>query len=738
MIGKKDNWRLSPNVGFFLAGLSFVFIFMGCVTTRELSITTEPGNSDIKIDGFSRGMSPVETKIEFSSEKSGYNVEIKKEGFLPKSFYLTKEYKGEYLVREDGSKQYLKVVLDPIITLLIHTDPINASVMIDGKAMGVSPVETNLEFNNEKSSYSIDINKEGFLPRSFQFDKSYKGSYLVREEKNKRTIKVPLEKFTKEIHIESDPSNANIFVNNVHVGLTPMKVRLEYGELVKNTVRVGLSGYQSITKVVPMDYRLDNIFFKLPENIERKMAYILSDVSAEDNKLKFKVYYEEAYKDTIEKSPNALQVNRIVQADDINMLLGQMAVSNDYLIFTNISPKNQINTDAYVTRVECLSRTIKGLETLLAGDLKVVPGLLDDSSLKEALTERAYSQLKSLLEAVLQDKGADNYREELKSMNDSISKSYKELIDFSQTEFYSELWAINLRENFKKSKITYADNRWIDSSPAITGDKVYFSSNRNSVDFEIWRVNVGKGSGLTRITNSPYSQDIEPSLNEKADLIAYSSLPLGAKDYQIWSISPEGILPSQLKPGKSPSLCSDKIAFNKKAPGGRYQLWIMNADGSQETLISSNSKSDEMEPSFSPDCKWIAFTSNESGNKDIWIVKADGSSRTQLTTNPSTDMYPVWGKDNNIYFVSNRGLLWGIWRLKPRLTDEEPTEKNISKPMEAAPPAKKEVAGPRKEAAAAAQAQDAASNTLHQDKPHQDKNETKEWIEKIEVKDIIK
>ena len=74
-----------------------------------------------------------------------------------------------------------------------------------------------------------------------------------------------------------------------------------------------------------------------------------------------------------------------------------------------------------------------------------------------------------------------------------------------------------------------------------------------------------------------------------------------------------------------------------------------------------------MEPSFSPDCKWIVFTSDESGNKDIWMMRTDGSNRTQLTTNPSTDIHPVWGEDGYVYFVSNRGLLWGIWRLKPRM-----------------------------------------------------------------------
>ena len=56
------------------------------------------------------------------------------------------------------------------------------------------------------------------------------------------------------------------------------------------------------------------------------------------------------------------------------------------------------------------------------------------------------------------------------------------------------------------------------------------------------------------------------------------------------------------------------------------------------------------------------------------MMSVDGSSRTQLTTNPSTDIHPVWGEDGYVYFVSNRGLLWGVWRLKPKIIKVEGLE----------------------------------------------------------------
>ena len=60
-------------------------------------------------------------------------------------------------------------------------------------------------------------------------------------------------------------------------------------------------------------------------------------------------------------------------------------------------------------------------------------------------------------------------------------------------------------------------------------------------------------------------------------------------------------------------------------------------------------------------------------NNDIWIMRADGSQKTQLTTNGSDDVGPCWDRAGKfIYFLSNRGDAWNIWRFEPVL-GQEPT-----------------------------------------------------------------
>jgi TolB protein len=76
------------------------------------------------------------------------------------------------------------------------------------------------------------------------------------------------------------------------------------------------------------------------------------------------------------------------------------------------------------------------------------------------------------------------------------------------------------------------------------------------------------------------------------------------------------------------------------------ELYVMNSDGSGQRQISP-SGGNSQGPSFSPDGKWIAFTSYfdkyEVHGCEIYIMRVDGTDLRRLTNNDYCDYQPRWG-----------------------------------------------------------------------------------------------
>jgi Tol biopolymer transport system component len=94
--------------------------------------------------------------------------------------------------------------------------------------------------------------------------------------------------------------------------------------------------------------------------------------------------------------------------------------------------------------------------------------------------------------------------------------------------------------------------------------------------------------------------------------------------------------------------------------------------GGQPVNLTNTPDVDECDPVWSRNGARLAFASNagedETGRKnyDVYVMSMTGRGRkqTRVTFNGSRDDGPAWDPPGkSIYFRSNRGGQWGIWKI---------------------------------------------------------------------------
>jgi len=129
---------------------------------------------------------------------------------------------------------------------------------------------------------------------------------------------------------------------------------------------------------------------------------------------------------------------------------------------------------------------------------------------------------------------------------------------------------------------------------------------------------------------------------------------------------------SQIRLLRHPSYNKGRVAFSYLG-----DIWVASEDGSGAQRLTDN-KARDVYPRFSPDGKWIAFSSNRDGNYDVYVVAAEGGRPRQLTYHTANDTVVGWTPDNKeILFSSARGqgafpTVATLYRISPEGGMEQP------------------------------------------------------------------
>jgi Tol biopolymer transport system component len=98
------------------------------------------------------------------------------------------------------------------------------------------------------------------------------------------------------------------------------------------------------------------------------------------------------------------------------------------------------------------------------------------------------------------------------------------------------------------------------------------------------------------------------------------------------------------------------LAFVERQPTTGRDIWLLpTKDRTPHPFVSS--RYDESAPRFSPDGRWMAFVSNESGRNEVYISPlADGTRKRQVSSDGGAE--PVWGRNaRELFYRSDKKMM---------------------------------------------------------------------------------
>jgi Tol biopolymer transport system component len=101
------------------------------------------------------------------------------------------------------------------------------------------------------------------------------------------------------------------------------------------------------------------------------------------------------------------------------------------------------------------------------------------------------------------------------------------------------------------------------------------------------------------------------------------------------------------------SVSSDgKLAFGQLNPTGENDLAVFELQGERKTTVFLKTPFDESVPTISPDGRWVAYVSDESGREEIYVLAFPGpGGRWQISTQGGRA--PVWSRNGRELFYSS-------------------------------------------------------------------------------------
>lgn len=222
------------------------------------------------------------------------------------------------------------------------------------------------------------------------------------------------------------------------------------------------------------------------------------------------------------------------------------------------------------------------------------------------------------------------------------------------------------------------------------GSSIAFATDRNG-SWDIF-IMPAEGGNKIQITNES-AHDLHPSWSPDGTKLVFSRLGQQTGRWEMWVTDVASDHGAQfIGFGLFPEWCpiagtgvdgADQILFQRSRERGdrAFSVWTLDytpdpGTAGRETEIASGSDQALINPTWSPDGQFVCFaavpysqswvnsTTARPDMSTIWMVSVNGTNKVKLTDGTSVDLMPAWGRNNNIFFVSNMDGQDHLWSME--------------------------------------------------------------------------
>ena len=188
---------------------------------------------------------------------------------------------------------------------------------------------------------------------------------------------------------------------------------------------------------------------------------------------------------------------------------------------------------------------------------------------------------------------------------------------------------------------------------------------------DIWIYEIASGT-MQKVSNAGTINE-RPEWSPDGSRVRYRS-NRDSMDAMWWQPADMSEDPTILqKPGKGAGVWEGVISPDNKslivridAPGAREDLFYRSLSGDTALKPFVTSKFLEAAPRFSPDGKWVAFTSNQTGASQVYVTPFPGPGGRSLVSTGGGSVTPVWTRDGkHLVYASGSQLIEATLSFEP-------------------------------------------------------------------------